>query len=305
MGQDMTTQSEAALEKCLIEKLVEGGYNQVKIKDEDELRGNLKTQLEKFNNIEIDNDEFNRILIHLEGGTVFDKAKKLRDRYELRHDDGTVSYIKFLNKKNWCKNCFQVTNQIALEGKYKNRYDVTILINGFPLVQIELKKRGLELKKAFNQINRYHRHSYRGLFQYIQIFVISNGVNTRYYANNKELSFKYSFSWKDKDNRNISNLEEFANIFLEKCHLSKMISKYIVLNETEKALMVLRAYQYYAVEAILDKALNTKQNGYVWHTTGSGKTLTSFKVSQILSEEENIDKIIFVVDRKDSRLSDH
>jgi len=133
----------------------------------------------------------------------------------------------------------------------------------------------------------------------VQIFVISNGVNTRYYANNRNLSYKYSFYWKDKDNRNISNLEEFAETFLERCHLSKMIAKYIVLNETEKALMVLRAYQYYAVEAILDKALNSKQNGYVWHTTGSGKTLTSFKVSQILAENENIDKIIFVVDRKD------
>lgn len=133
----------------------------------------------------------------------------------------------------------------------------------------------------------------------MQIFVISNGVNTRYYANNRNLSYKYSFYWKDKDNRNISNLEEFAETFLERCHLSKMIAKYIVLNETEKALMVLRAYQYYAVEAILDKALNSKQNGYVWHTTGSGKTLTSFKVSQILAENENIDKIIFVVDRKD------
>ena len=175
----MSTQSEAALERTLTDELVEGGYKRVKIKKEDDLKKNLKTQLEKFNKINLEDDEFNRILIHLEGGTVFDKAKKLRDMYELRRNDGTIFYIKFLNK-NWCKNCFQVTNQIALEGKYKNRYDVTILINGFPLTQIELKKRGLELKKAFNQINRYHRHSYRGLFQYIQIFVISNGVNTRY-----------------------------------------------------------------------------------------------------------------------------
>ena len=295
----MVTQSEAALEKCLIDKLVDGGYNRVKIKDEDELRMNLKTQLEKFNNIKLDDDEFNRILIHLESGTVFDKSKKLRDRYELRHDDGTVSYIKFLNKKNWCKNCFQVTNQVTMKGRHENRYDVTILINGLPLVQIELKKRGIELKRAFNQVLRYHKHSFKGLFQYVQIFVISNGVNTKYYANNKALSFKYTFFWKDKDNRNISNLKEFAETFLEKCHVSKMITKYIVLNETDKALLVFRSYQYYAVEAILDKALNTKKNGYVWHTTGSGKTLTSFKVSQILAQEANIDKIIFVVDRKD------
>jgi type I restriction enzyme R subunit len=185
-----------------------------------------------------------------------------------------------------------------MEKTYKNRYDVTILINGLPLVQIELKKRGIELKRAFNQIQRYQKHSYRGLFQYIQIYIISNGVNTKYYANNKSLSFKYTFFWKDKNNHNVSNLEKFTEEFLEKCHLSKMIAKYIVLNETDQALMVLRSYQYYEVEAIMNTALNTNQNGYVWHTTGSGKTLTSFKVSQLLAEE-NIDKIIFVVDRKD------
>lgn len=294
----MTTQSEAVLEKSLINKLVDDGYERVIIKDEAELKQNLKSQLEKFNQIKLTDEEFDRVLTHLEGGTVFDKAKKLRDRYDLVRDDGIV-YIKFLNKRDWCKNLFQVTNQVTMQKAYKNRYDVTILINGFPLVQIELKKRGVELKRAFNQVNRYHRHSFKGLFQYIQIFVISNGVNTKYYANNKDLSFKYTFFWKDKDNRNITNLDEFTDSFLEKCHLSKMISKYVVLNETDKSLMILRAYQYYAVEAILDKALNTKQNGYVWHTTGSGKTLTSFKVSQILAESENIDKIIFVVDRKD------
>ncbi len=295
----MATQSEAALESKLINKLVDGGYQRVQIKDESELKSNFKAQLEKFNNIQLTDNEFNQILIHLEGGTVFDKAKKLRDMYELKRESESVKYIRFLNKKDWCKNIFQVTNQVTMKQKYENRYDVTILINGLPLVQIELKKRGVELKRAFNQINRYHRHSFKGLFNYIQIFVISNGVNTKYYANNKDLSFKYSFNWKNKDNRNISNLDEFADIFLEKCHLSKMIARYTVLNETDKALMVLRAYQYYAVEAILDKALNTKQNGYVWHTTGSGKTLTSFKVSQIMEEEDCIDKIIFVVDRKD------
>lgn len=294
----MSTQSEAALEKSLINKLVKDGYQRVLIKDESELKQNLKSQLEKFNKIDLTDEEFDRILTHLEGGSVFDKAKKLRDRYALRRDDETI-YIKFLNKKDWCKNLFQVTNQVTMKKAYTNRYDVTILINGFPLVQIELKKRGVELKRAFNQVNRYHRHSYKGIFQYIQIFVISNGVNTKYYANNRDLSFKYTFFWKDKDNRNITSLDEFTDTFLEKCQLSKMISKYVVLNETDKALMVLRAYQYYAVEAILDKALNTKQNGYVWHTTGSGKTLTSFKVSQILAENEDIDKIIFVVDRKD------
>lgn len=294
----MTSQSEAALEKALLDKLIDGGYVRVNINDESGLKDNLKSQIEKFNNIKLTDVEFNRILTFLEGGTIFDKAKKLRDRYELHRPEGTV-YIRFLNKKDWCKNLFQVSNQIRMEKTYKNRYDVTILINGLPLVQIELKKRGIELKRAFNQIQRYQKHSYRGLFQYVQIFVISNGVNTKYYANNKSLSFKYTFFWKDKNNHNISNLEKFAEEFLEKCHLSKMIAKYIVLNETDQALMVLRSYQYYAVEAIMNTALNTNQNGYVWHTTGSGKTLTSFKVSQLLAEEEHIDKIIFVVDRKD------
>ena len=298
MGENVTTQSEAALEKCLIEKLSNGGYEKVKISDEKGLKSNLKSQIERFNKIKLSDDEFNKILIHLESGTIFDKSKKLRIKYPIKREDEVIR-IDFFNTKDWCKNIFQVTNQVNMEGIYKNRYDVTILINGLPLVQIELKKRGAELKIAFNQINRYRHHSYRGLFQYIQIFVISNGVNTKYFANNKDLSFKYTFFWKDKDNRNVSSLDEFADTFLERCHLSKMIARYTVLHETSKSIMVLRAYQYYAVEAILDKALNTRQNGYVWHTTGSGKTLTSFKVSQILSKEPNIDKIIFVVDRQD------
>ena len=154
----MTTQSEAALEKCLIDKLVDGGYEPVKIGDEQGLKINLKSQIEKLNKINITDEEFGRILIFLEGGTIFDKAKRLRDMYELHRPEGTV-YIRFLNKKDWCKNLFQVTNQVTMRKTYENRYDVTILINGLPLVQIELKKRGIELKRAFNQIQRYQKHS--------------------------------------------------------------------------------------------------------------------------------------------------
>jgi type I restriction enzyme R subunit len=190
-----------------------------------------------------------------------------------------------------------------MEGKYKNRYDVTLLINGLPLVQIELKRRGLELKEAFNQVNRYQRHSFSssyGLFQYIQIFVISNGVNTKYYANNRFQSFKQTFYWTDIENKRLTNiLNGFASDFLEKCHISKMICKYIVLNETSKILMVLRPYQYYAVEALVDRVMHSRKNGYIWHTTGSGKTLTSFKASQILTSLPKIKKVVFVVDRKD------
>lgn len=170
-----------------------------------------------------------------------------------------------------------------------------------PLVQIELKRRGMPIKEAFNQINRYVYHSYSGLFDFIQIFVISNGVNTKYFANGRDgdISFEFTFFWKDEENKNIRQLSEFADTFLEKCNLAKMISKYMVLNESSKTLMVLRAYQKYAVEAVLHQALEIKQNGYVWHTTGSGKTLTSYKVSQLLAEDESIYKVIFVVDRRD------
>ena len=293
----MSTQSEAALEDNLIKTLVDNGYHLVSINDEYDLESNFKQQLEKFNKTTFTNDEFEKILIHLEGGSIFEKAKKLRDQFELQRDDETF-YVKFLNKKDWCKNRFQVTNQITMKGKYTNRYDVTMLINGLPLVQIELKKRGIELKQAFNQIQRYQLHSYHNLFNYIQIFVISNGVNTKYFANNSELNYNFTFFWKDENNLNVTNLNDFALKFLEKCQLSKLISRYMVLNESTKSLMVLRAYQYYAVEAILEQVSN-KVNGYVWHTTGSGKTLTSFKVCQILSQREDIDKVMFVVDRND------
>lgn len=242
-------QSEATLEKNLIKKLVDNGYEEVKINNENELLINFRKQLEKFNKIDLNDDEFNKILLHLEGGTVFDKAKKLRDKYLIEREND-IKYISFFNTKDWCKNVFQVTNQIIIKGKYENRYDVTILINGIPLVQIELKRRGIELKKAFNQIRRYRSHSFHGLFDYIQIFVISNGINTKYYSNNKDLSFDYTFFWKDENNKNYSLLDDFADVFLEKCHVSKMIARYIVFNESSKSLMVLRAYQFYAVERL-------------------------------------------------------
>lgn len=297
----MSTESEATLEANLIQKLSENGYERVNISDEKELVANFRIQLEKLNKIELTDDEFDRILIHLDEGTIFDKAKKLRDYFPLKREGEPTIYIKFLNQKEWCKNIFQVTNQVTVNGKYQNRYDVTLLINGLPLVQIELKRRGMPLKEAFNQIKRYMKHSYKGLFNYIQILVISNGVNTKYFANGNisDVKFEFTFYWKDKDNKNIRQLDEFAETFLEKCNLAKMISKYIVLNESSRSLMALRAYQKYAVEAVLEQALEVKQNGYVWHTTGSGKTLTSFKVSQLLAEDPSVYKVIFVVDRRD------
>ncbi|WP_409199829.1 type I restriction endonuclease subunit R [Methanobrevibacter sp. DSM 116169] len=299
----MSIQSEANLEESMLKQLIDLGYERVKIKDKKDLEKNLKKQIEKFNakelkETELTNVEFDKLLTHLESGTIFNKAEKLRDHYPLKRDKETI-YLRFFNKKDWCKNLFQVSNQITFEKKYSNRYDVTILINGLPLVQIELKRRGQSIKKAFEQIRRYQIHSYHKLFNYIQMFVISNGVNTKYFVNNKEQNFKFTFYWKDKDNKNINRLEQFTDVFLDKCHISKMIAKYMVLNQTTQTLMVLRAYQYYAVEALVNQAINTNNNGYIWHTTGSGKTLTSFKASQILAEEPTIDKIIFVVDRTD------
>ncbi len=298
----MVAQSEQALENKLIEQLVGLGYERVKVESEADLLTNLQSQLEKHNKTNFSASEFKRIMNHLEKGTVFEKAKILRDKFALTCDDGTTKWIDFLDSNNYTRNHFQVTNQVTIEGTYKNRYDVTVLINGLPLCHLELKRRGAELKKAFNQINRYQRHSFganTALFQYVQIFVISNGVNTKYYANNKKQSYQQTYHWADKDNKNIKNLDKFTDTFLERSHLAKMIGKYIVLAEVFKILMVLRPYQYYAAEAIIDRVENTDKDGYIWHTTGSGKTLTSFKAAQIIMDLPKVHKVVFVVDRKD------
>lgn len=298
----MTTQPEQVLENNLISQLIALGHKSVVIKTEDDLLSNLKSQLEKHNKTTFTASEFERILIHLSKGNIFDKAKTLRDKYVLQKDNGDKAYIEFINQDFWCQNQFQVTNQVTINGKRENRYDVTILINGLPLVQIELKRRGIELKEAFNQIQRYQKESFasnNALFNYVQIFVISNGVDTKYYANSQKQSFKFTSFWSDEKNKKITQLDKFTSIFLEPCHIAKMITKYTVLHESDKKLMILRPYQYYAVESIIDRVKNSDKNGYIWHTTGSGKTLTSFKASQILTNNPKIKKVVFVVDRQD------
>lgn len=299
----MAKQPEQILEEQLVALLQRLGYGLVQLNDEKDLIINLKQQLEKHNNIQFSKAEFEKVLNILSKGSVFEKAKTLREKQHIVRDNGDNLYFEFINSDHWCQNQFQVTHQLTVEGTYKNRYDVTLLVNGLPLVQIELKRRGLELKEAFNQINRYQRHSFganSALFQYLQIFVISNGVNTKYYANNRHQSFKQTFYWTDKENKRLTNiLNGFTSEFLEPCHISKMICKYIVLNETNKILMVLRPYQFYAVEALIDRVKSSNKNGYIWHTTGSGKTLTSFKASQILMNLPQVKKVVFVVDRKD------
>lgn len=300
----MPTQPEQILENNLITQLETLGFENVWIDDEDDLIANLKGQLEKHNKVNLSDAEFKQVLNKLARGNIFEKAKILRDKIDYVKDNGEVGYIDLIDQVMWCKNEYQVTHQITMKGKYANRYDVTLLVNGLPLVQVELKRRGLELKEAFNQTNRYHRHSFAagyGLFGYIQLFVISNGVNTKYYANNPvdKRDFKQTYYWADKNNKKITQLHEFADVFLEKCQLSKLITKYVVLNESSKMLMVLRPYQYYAVEGIVERVKNSKKYGYIWHTTGSGKTLTSFKTAQILTQSPQVYKVVFVVDRKD------
>jgi len=300
----MTTQPEQILEDNLVKQLDGMGYDVVSVHDEASLLKNLKTQIEAHNQVELTESDFRQILNRLNKGSIFEKAKTLRDRVEYVDAEGKKRTVELIDQIDWCKNRFQVTQQVTVEGRYKNRYDVTILINGLPLVQVELKRRGLELKEAFNQINRYERHSYgagEGLFQYIQVFVISNGVNTKYYANNRvaQRSFKQTFYWTDKKNKPVTQLSVFAEQFLEKCHLAKMVTRFLVLNESKKMLMVMRPYQVYATEAIVEKVQHGRGFGYVWHTTGSGKTLTSFKTSQILTSYPKVDKVVFVVDRKD------
>lgn len=303
----MSTQSEYALEAALITQLNGMEYASVVIEDETAMLANLKRQLEIHNkDIQFTNNEFDRILNHFNTGGVFDRAKILRDKFALKRDHvlgkpDEVAYISFINSDDWCLNEFQVTNQVTSQGKRKNRYDVTILINGLPLVQIELKRRGAELKVAFHQINRYQHDSYdagAGLFQYVQLFIISNGVNTKYFSNNKLQSFQQTFYWADKDNKRLSDLHEFSSEFLKPCHIAKMITHFMVLTE-EQVIKVLRPYQYYAVEALVDKVKNSNDNAYIWHTTGSGKTLTSFKASQIIQRMPKVHKVVFVVDRKD------
>lgn len=301
----MGYQPEAQLEKNLHTQLVNLGYKSVKIADYAALLTNFKNQLNQFNEHKLDGQpltdiEFKRILTLIEGKSIYDSATILRDKLLIEREDGTQLYVELMNTKDWCKNLFQVTTQTTVKGVYTNRYDVTILINGLPLVQIELKRRGLDFKEAFNQIQRYRRHTFSGLYRFLQIFVVSNGVDTKYFSNSDyDIQFGFTFFWTDENNGLITNLQDFTSTFLKPCHLAKMISRYMIINDTDKALMVMRPYQVYAVEALVQRATETNNNGYIWHTTGSGKTLTSFKAGQILADEENIKKVFFLVDRQD------
>ena len=327
-------QSEAALEQEFIRMLTEQGYDYLEIHEQDTLVKNLRNQLELLNNYKFSDSEwerfFNNNIAHNNDGIV-EKTRKIQEDHiqVLKKDDGTSKNIYLLDKKNIHNNRLQVINQyVENSGNYDNRYDVTILVNGLPLVHVELKRRGVALKEAFNQINRYQRDSFwagSGLYEYIQIFVISNGTNTKYYSNttreshikeqistrNKSKktsnSFEFTSYWADASNKVINDLVDFTRTFLSKHTILNVLTKYCVFT-SEELLLVMRPYQIVATERILNKievSTNYKKmgtieaGGYIWHTTGSGKTLTSFKTAQLATNLEYIDKVLFVVDRKD------
>lgn len=300
----MGYQSEAQLEEHLIEKLIAQGYERVVLNDYDALVENFREQLNNFNadvlGRKLSDAEFKRVLNTVDSKTVYASARQLRDSFTLELDDGREIYMKLFSDDPE-KNIYQVTNQVTVVGKYKNRYDVSLLINGLPLVQIELKRSGVDVKEAINQIDRYRIHSYKGLFHYVQLFVVSNSVETRYFSNtdDKRIMKSLTFYWTDEANRRMNKLDEFSENFFDKTKLTKMIAKYMIIKDTEKVIMAMRPYQIYATEAIVNKALFTDKGGYVWHTTGSGKTLTSWKTSMLLSREPSIKKVFFLVDRSD------
>ena len=321
-------QSEDALEQELIETLKEQGYERLDINSEDELILNLRKQLEKLNNYYFTDGEWENFfttVIANKNDYIIEKTKLIQEDYQktIELDNGSLRNIYLIDKKNIHNNSLQVINQyVNNDGNYDNRYDVTILVNGLPLVHIELKKRGIDLREAFNQIERYQRDSFwagSGLYNFVQIFIISNGTLTKYYSNTtrefhinsqkkkKSNSFEFTSYWADQKNNGITDLIDFANTFLTKHTLLNIITKYCVFT-SEQDLLAMRPYQIVATEKILNRiniAYNNKlygkinAGGYIWHTTGSGKTLTSFKTSLLASELDFIDKVLFVVDRKD------
>lgn len=299
----MAYQSEAELELQFTEQLNSQKYATVEIPDYDALVENFKVQFEKFNAAKLDHPltdkEWERIFNLMLGKSVFQSAKILRDKFVLEREDGTKVYLAFFDNDH-TKNIFQVTHQTTVVGKYVNRYDVTLLVNGLPLIQVELKRRGIDIREAVNQVMRYKKHSYNGLYHFIQLFIVSNGVDTKYFANSdRDLMYSLAFFWTDFNNVRITNLKDFSISFLARDHVIKMLTRYTIINDTDKILMVMRPYQVYAVEALVRQATLTNRNAYIWHTTGAGKTLTSFKTAQILASNPNIKKVIFLVDRKD------
>lgn len=318
----MAVQSEYDVERIFIERLETMQYNYIEMKNYDDVKANFREQFCKLNekalkeakgSAELSDDEFDRVMLRLEGKTVYESAKILRNEWVLELDNGKTVYVNFLTNDS-TRNTYQVTHQVTMDKAhkddviYKNRYDVTILINGLPVVQIELKRSGVEINEAINQINRYRNDSFKGLFRYIQIFVVSNSVQTKYFANCNErtpsgkrqnILKSLVFYWTDDKNERINNLIPFTNVFLDKFFITEILTKFFIIKETEPVLMVMRPYQIYAVKKAFDRIIGSNLNGYIHHTTGSGKTLTSFKLATLLRDDKRIDKVFFLIDRKD------
>ena len=328
-------QSEAELEKSFIRDLEAQGYEYLTIRSEAELIANLRRQLETLNEYDFSDAEWERFFSEAIAGKndgIVEKTRRIQSEHIqiLHRDDGTAKNIYLIDKKRIHNNRLQVINQYEESGGTRDtRYDVTVLVNGLPLIHVELKRRGVAIREAFNQIKRYQRDSFwaaSGLFEYVQIFVISNGTNTKYYSNTtrgshvKELneterrkskktsnSFEFTSFWADGNNKVISDLTDFTRTFFARHTILNILTRYCVFT-SENMLLVMRPYQIAATERILSriqiaynykKTGSTDAGGYIWHTTGSGKTLTSFKTAQLVSAFPFVDKVLFVVDRKD------
>ena len=307
-------QIEAQLEQQFLEKLKDLKYTyRSDIRDLDSLEQNFREKFQRLNYVTLSDDEFRKLLQENISSDVFTVSKHLREKQTFTRNDGTTIHYSLVNTRDWCKNEFEVINQLSINtANSRQRYDIIILINGLPLVQIELKRHSVSPLKAVEQIVRYKQERGNGytntLMCFMQLFIVSNGgSDTMYFANNNDEHFHFDatnnylpvYHAADHNNRKVVQLFEFADMMLPKCTLGRLISRYMVLVETEKKILVMRPYQIYAVESIVNCVAQNNQNGYIWHTTGSGKTLTSFKASTLLKDNPDIEKCVFVVDRKD------
>ncbi|EOM6994426.1 HsdR family type I site-specific deoxyribonuclease, partial [Escherichia coli] len=311
-------QSESDLERELIQDLRNQGYEFISVKSQSAMLSNVREQLQSLNGVMFNDSEWRRFTeqyLDNPSDGILDKTRKIHIDYicDFIFDDGRLENIYLIDKKNLMRNKVQIIQQFEQTGSHANRYDVTILVNGLPLVQIELKKRGVAIREAFNQIHRYSKESFNSensLFKYLQLFVISNGTDTRYFANTTKRdknSFDFTMNWAKSDNTLIKDLKDFTATFFQKHTLLNVLVNYSVFDSSQ-TLLVMRPYQIAATERILWKIKSSftaknwskpESGGYIWHTTGSGKTLTSFKAARLATELDFIDKVFFVVDRKD------
>ena len=306
-------ESERDLEDALVAKLRDLKYEyRPDIRDRAALETNFREKFEALNRVTLTDGEFQRLIDEIVTPDVYEAARSLRNREAFTRDDGTPLNYTLVNIKDWCKNTFEVVNQLRINTDYSHhRYDVILLINGVPTVQIELKTLGISPRRAMEQIVEYKNDPGNGytrtLLCFVQLFIVSNRTDTLYFTNNNAEHFAFDadeqflpiYQFATRDNTKVTHLNDFADQFLAKCTLAYMISKYMVLITSEQKLLMMRPYQIYAVNAIVDCIDQNCGNGYIWHTTGSGKTLTSFKAATLLKNNENIHKCLFVVDRKD------